>query len=356
VKSAQHALVVGGGVIGLTSAFQLARHGWRVTLLDPHPGGGATWAAAGMIAPIAEIGPGEETNYELQRGAVEAWRSFALDLRDVTRKELLIVEHGSLLLGWDASDRRLVDQFAQVATDFGVIPRHVARDDDPAMFEGVSHRISDGLLIGGDAWLDPDQVVTQVREANAVLGVTMIEDVVSSVRADESRVEATTASESYVGDIGIIATGANPLPTGAVSSGGHTVRPIHGITIRVRGIDRSTQPMIRSYVRGGSFYMVSRPGGYDVLGASSEERRAAGAQVGEVQRLLRDALDVVPALETAVVVETREGNRPASDDLRPFFEVLANGRWAWSSGHFRHGVTLAPIAAQEAIRFAERFA
>jgi glycine oxidase len=113
--------------------------------------------------------------------------------------------------------------------------------------------------------------------------------------------------------------------------------------------------MIRSFVRGNSFYMVSRPGGYDVLGASSEERQEPGAQVGEVQRLLRDALDVVPALETAVVLETREGNRPASDDLRPFFEVLVDGRWAWSSGHFRHGVTLAPIAAREAVRFAERF-
>ena len=114
--------------------------------------------------------------------------------------------------------------------------------------------------------------------------------------------------------------------------------------------------MIRSYVRGGTFYMVSRPGGYNVLGASSEERRESGAQVGEVQRLMRDALDVVPALETAVVLETREGNRPASDDLRPFFEVLGDGRWAWSSGHFRHGVTLAPIAAVQALRFAEAFA
>jgi glycine oxidase len=114
--------------------------------------------------------------------------------------------------------------------------------------------------------------------------------------------------------------------------------------------------MIRSFVRGSTVYMVSRPGGYDVLGASSEERREAGAQVGEVQRLLRDALDVVPALETAVILETREGNRPASDDLRPFFEVLGDGRWSWSSGHFRHGVTLAPIAANEALRFAERVA
>jgi glycine oxidase len=356
VKSAKRALVVGGGVIGLTSAFQLRRHGWDVTVLDPKPGCGATWASAGMIAPIAEIGPGEETNYELQRGAVGAWRLFASDLREVTHKDLVIVENGTLLLGWDGSDRRLVDQFAQIATDLGVVPRRVTRDNEVAMFEGVSPRITDGLLIGGDAWLDPDQVVAHVREANATLGVAMIEDTVISVGGDGTRVVAKTGSESFEGDIGIIATGATELPQGASASGLHTVRPIHGITIRVRGLDRSAQPMIRSFVRGNTFYMVSRTDGYNVLGASSEERRETGAQVGEVQRLLRDALDVMPVLETASVLETREGNRPASQDLRPFFEVLADGRWAWSSGHFRHGVTLAPIAAGEAIRFAERVA
>lgn len=356
MKSAQRALVIGGGVIGLTSAFTLARHGWQVTLLDPKPGSGATWAAAGMIAPIAEIGPGEEANYELQRGAVDAWRSFASELHDVTHTELVIVEHGTLLLGWDGSDRRMVDQFAQVAGDLGVVPRRVSLGDEPAMFEGVTPRIREGLLIGGDAWLDPDQVVAVVSEANAELDVTVVNETVLSVSGDGSRVEAVTASETFAGDIGIIATGANALPTGATTSGIHSVRPIHGITVRVRGLDRSSQPMIRSFVKGNTFYMVSRPGGYDVLGASSEERRERGAQIGELQRLLRDALDVVPALETAVVLETREGNRPASDDLRPFFEVLDDGRWAWSSGHFRHGVTLAPLAAREALRFAEVFA
>jgi glycine oxidase len=353
VKTAQRALVVGGGVIGLTSAYQLARAGWTVTLLDPSPGRGATWAAAGMIAPIAEIGPGEESNYELQRGALDAWRSFAADLHDVTGKELKIVENGTLLVGWDGSDRRLVDQFAAVASDRGVLPRRVLRVDDPALFEGVSPRISEGLLVNDDAWLDPDQVVDLVSEANALLGVTTVHDTVINVCSDLRGVQAATASDTFEADIGILATGADALPAGALTSGSHLVRPIHGVTVRVRGIDRSTQPMIRSFVRGGTFYMVSRPGGYNVLGASSEERREAGAQVGEVQRLLRDALDVVPALETAVLLETREGNRPASDDLRPFFEVLGDGKWAWSSGHFRHGVTLAPIAAHEARRFAE---
>jgi len=355
VKSAHRALVVGGGVIGLTSAFTLARHGWQVTLLDPKPGGGATWAAAGMIAPIAEIGPGEESNYELQSGALQAWRTFADDLRAVTQRELSIVETGTLLLGWDGGDRRMVDQFAQVAGDLGVVPRRVSRDDQVAMFEGISPRIHEGLLVEGDAWLDPDQVVTFLSEANAELGVSMIEEAVISMTGDGTRVEATTESETFAGDIGIVATGAYALPFGATTSGRHVVRPVHGITVRVRGIDRSAQPMVRSFVRGATFYMVSRPGGYNVLGASSEERLETGAQVGEVQRLLRDALDVVPGLETALVLETRDGNRPASDDLRPFFEVLRDGRWAWSSGHFRHGVTLAPLAAREALRFAEAF-
>jgi len=355
VKTTKDALIVGGGVIGLTSAFQLARAGWRVTVFDPAPGCGATWAAAGMIAPIAEIGPGEKANYELQRGALVAWRTFADDVRATTQKNLLIVETGTLLLGWDGSDRRLVDQFSLVAAELGVEPRRVSRSEEPAMFEGVSPRIPDGLLVGGDAWLNPDQVVEFVSEANRTLDVSFVDEAVLHVGGDANGVKATTASGEFVGDIGIMATGAFPVPSGVTTSGTHSVRPVHGITVRVRGIDRSSQPMIRSFVKGSTVYMVSRPGGYNVLGASSEERSETGAHVGEVQRLLRDALDVVPALETASILEVREGNRPASEDLRPFFEVLTDGRWAWSSGHFRHGVTLAPIAAREALRFAESF-
>jgi glycine oxidase len=101
--------------------------------------------------------------------------------------------------------------------------------------------------------------------------------------------------------------------------------------------------------------MVSRPGGYCVLGASSDEQRDLVVEVGELQRLLRNALDLVPSLESAAIIETRQGLRPASKSLSPFFEVV-DGRWAWVSGHYRHGVTLAPLAANEALNFAKSFA
>ena len=127
MQTAKRALVVGGGVIGLTSAFRLARDGWQVSLFDPSLGHGATWAAAGMIAPIAEIGPGEETNYELQRGALDAWREFARDLRSFSEQELTIREVGTLLVGWDGSDRRLVERTTAARRTTG------ARDPEPAI-------------------------------------------------------------------------------------------------------------------------------------------------------------------------------------------------------------------------------
>ena len=345
-------LIVGAGVIGTTSAFRLARTGWRVTLFDPAPGSGATWAAAGMIAPSAEVSPGEEENFALQRGALAAWRDVARDVFDVTGDALDVFETGTLLVGYDASDRRLVDQFALVAQRFGVEPQLVTRDDHEALFDGVSPRVYEGLLLAGDAWLDPDQAIDLLSKANASLGVKVVRQQVLTATTGGDHVEVTTADQTFRGDVGILATGARALPQGVADRVANVVRPVRGMTVRVQGVDRSSLPTLRAIVRGRSLYMVSRPGGYCVLGASSDEQEELVVEVGELQRLLRDALDLVPSLESAAIVETRQGLRPASKDLAPFVETV-DERWAWLSGHYRHGVTLAPLAAREAQSFAE---
>jgi glycine oxidase len=347
--------VVGGGVIGMSSAFRLARGGWRVTLFDPTPGGGATWAAAGMIAPNGEISPGERENYLRQRDALASWRLLAAELLDVTGDTLAIVQTGTLLVGFDAGDRRLVEQFDLVADEFGVTGERVTRDTHAAYFDGVTARIREGLYYPEDAWVDPDQVMDLLSRANEQLGVTLVRESVMSASASNGHVEVATSSGTYRGDVGILATGSRALPEGVAQRVAHVVRPVRGMTVRVRGVDRSDQPVLRAYVRGRSCYLVSRPGGYCVVGASSDEQGELGVEVGELQRLLRDALDIVPALETAEIVETRQGLRPASKDLEPFVEVVEE-RWAWLSGHYRHGVTLAPLSSLEALEFAMSFA
>jgi glycine oxidase len=308
-----------------------------------------------MLAPSAEAAPGERRNYELQRHAVSAWREVARELHDVTGETLDVVETGTLLVGYDASDRRLVEQFEYVAQEFGVSRERVTRESHPSYFEGLTPRIRDGVFLAGDAWLDPDQAMKLLTDASRALGVEHVRQRVESVASAEDDVEVTIAEGVVKGDVGVLATGASALPKGVAESVDHSVRPVRGMTVRVSGFDRSTQPVVRAFVRGRSFYVVSRPGGYCVLGASSDEQSELVVEVGELQRLLRDALDVVPSLEAATVVETRQGLRPATSDLSPFLEVV-DGRWAWASGHYRHGVTLAPLTALEVARFARELA
>ena len=344
-------LVVGAGIIGLTCAWRLARSGLEVTVFDPAPGRGATWAAAGMIAPHAEVAPGERENFELQRGALTAWQLLAGDLERLVGARIDIHVTGTLLTAWDASDRRLLEQYLKVANDYGVSSAVVRRESHPEVFVALSDRITSGLLLEGDGWLDPDQAVRVLDEGLRSLGVRIVRESVHEIEGDASGVVVHHDSGATRAHAGIVATGAFGLPRGATPSGEHAVRPVRGMTVRVEGIDRSQSPTLRCLVRGRPFYVVSRPGGYCVLGASSDERTGTLVEVGELQRLLRDALDVVPALESASLVETRVGLRPASHDLAPFLEEWTAMRWAWSSGHYRHGVTLAPLWAERALDF-----
>ncbi len=347
-------IIVGAGIIGLTTAFRLAQRGHRVTLFDPAPAMGATHAAAGMLAPTAEIAPGEQENYRYQQGAVAAWRDLASELAVLTGRELSIVQTGTLIVGWDSGDRRLIDQFRGVAQDFGAPLRPVARDSEPEMFRGITSRIRDGLFMNEDAWLDPDDAVTLLREANEQLAVQLVQERVITVVSSEHGVAVRSESGVTRANRGIVTTGAAGLPAGLSGPESARVRPVRGVTARVRGLERVNAPTIRAFLRGRAFYMVSRPGGYHVLGATAEEKAEPLVEVGELARLLRDGLDVVPELDGATFVEVRNGLRPATPDLRPFLVELDPPGWLWSSGHYRHGVTVAPLAAADTLEALER--
>jgi glycine oxidase len=342
-------VVVGGGIIGLATAYRFARAAWRVTLVDPSPARGATWAAAGMLAPSAELLPGEEENLNQQRRAVAEWQTLSDELAELVGRGPTITLRGTLLVGWDASDRALAAQFAHVAREANVEVRVVRREDEPELFAEVSPRVVEGYLFDGDGWIDPDDAVATLLSANQQLGVDVVPETVRRVESSTDGVVAIGDSIKIHADYGVLTTGAQPLPEGA--KGRHVVRPIRGITTRLTGLDRSRQPTLRAYVRGRSFYLVSRPDAYCVIGATAEERPEARVEFGELARLMRDALEIVPGLDGAEYLETRYGLRPVSTDLDPFIELLDDGRWIWASGHYRHGVTMAPLASSAIYSF-----
>ena len=77
-------VVVGGGVIGLGVAWRARLAGLSVTLVDPAPGAGASWAAAGMLAPVTEVHYGEEALLALNLASAARYPSFVAELEDAT--------------------------------------------------------------------------------------------------------------------------------------------------------------------------------------------------------------------------------------------------------------------------------
>ncbi len=102
--------VVGGGVIGLACAWELSRNGHVVTVLAPAPGrDGASWVAAGMLAPVTEAQFGESALTGLLVEGAGRWPAFAAALEGATGHDVGYDTTGTVTVALDASDRASLD-------------------------------------------------------------------------------------------------------------------------------------------------------------------------------------------------------------------------------------------------------
>src|ERR1700751_3580247 len=94
-------LIVGGGVIGLATAWRAAQRGLRVALADPDPGKGASYAAAGMLTPVAEAAYAERELFDLGSTSLRRYPDFAAELTDVTGLPTGFRQTGTLQVAYD---------------------------------------------------------------------------------------------------------------------------------------------------------------------------------------------------------------------------------------------------------------
>jgi glycine oxidase len=345
-------LVVGGGVIGLASALRLAKSGLRVTVFDDAPAMGTSFAAAGMLAPSAESTPEHHAFASQTLLALSKWDHFAGVLSEASGRQVDVHRSGSLFVAWDASDRREMNRYFQVASSQGITSSAVSREAHSALFEGINPRCADGIHAPMDAFVEPDEVLAALLVGARHCGVEFVADRVIECSSTPGEVTATTLSGRHSARCGIIATGVQEEPLAILATSRHKLRPVRGVTVRLQLAHGSPQPMIRGIVQGRTIYIIRRPDGSALIGATSDESAIVHVEAAAVRRLLEDATTILPELDEAAFVEARVGLRPASSDHLPFFELLDEGPWAWSSGHFRHGYLLAPLAAEAAVGFA----
>lgn len=346
-------VVIGAGLIGLATAWRLAADGMQVTVCDPTPGTQTSNVAAGMLAPVTEVEYGEDDLLALNLAGVDAWPGFATELEELTGLSAGLHQTGTLSVAYDVDDaaalRRLADYQRRLGLEVEELSGRDARRREPLLATGVSG----GVWVPDDHSVDNRQAVAALLRAVDLSGVALIRQRVSHVITSGTTAigvqleNGDTVHAAYV--IGAAGPWSSQLD-GVPEELRPPVRPVKGEVLRLR-VPEAYRPALRHTVRatarGFSVYLVPRPGGELVVGATTSELGYdTRVLAGGVFSLLRDARTVLPILDELELVETIAGLRPATPDNAPILGPSGLDRLLWATGHYRNGVLLTPITAQ----------
>jgi glycine oxidase len=342
--------VVGGGVIALSSAWELSRNGHEVTVVSPTPGrDGASWVAAGMLAPVTEAQFGESALTMLLLEGAGRWPAFAGALEAASGQSIGYDTTGTLTVALDASDRASLDDLLAYQHSLGLDATRRSASECRDLVPALSPSLRGGIEVPGDHQVDNRALLSALVEANRAAGVTFDRVTVTAVAAGPALVLAD--GRRLFPDQVVLAPGVG-LPAIAGLDGAPTpeVRPVKGHILRLGPAPGITAPLlartVRGLVRGHSVYLVPRGDGSLVVGATVEERGAdTTVQAGAVHELLCDARAIVPGVDELELREAAAGLRPGTPDNMPRIGWSGIENVAFATGHYRNGILLAPLTA-----------
>jgi glycine oxidase len=331
-------VIAGAGIIGLSAALDLRRHGLRVVVVERGRAmAEASWAAAGMLAandpenPVA-LRPLSALSLRLYPGfleQIERFSGFHIAIR--TRVALQGTRSGHRFSAAEAEEGRRLN--AAEIEDFA--PGLAPGDRDFLLLEEMS--------------LDPRDLCGAMPSAVREAGATVAEETaVLSVRIDGSGLEVETSRGSISAGAFLNCCGAWAGQLAARGGDRASVEnlrlePRKGQIVTVR-LPHSEE--LRTVVRTPETYLVPRGDGRVVLGATVERAGFDKAVHAEVVRtLVEEAAALWPPIGRAQIVDSWAGLRPGSGDGLPALGRCGDpGCWL-ATGHFRNGILLAPATA-----------
>ncbi|MGW5260078.1 glycine oxidase ThiO [Microbispora sp. NPDC004025] len=337
-------VIAGGGVAGLAAAWRAVRRGLSVAVADPVPGGGATHASAGMLAPVSEVTYTEEPLLRLGLASLAAWPGFRAELEDESGVELDYRTEGTLEVARGADDMAYLDDLAAFERTLGLRVERLTGRECRSYEPMLAPSVRGGLLARDDAWVNPRRVVRALLTAFEKAGGTLVAKRVSGIDASGTggpSVRLASGEAVAAGQV-VVAAGswsASLLP-------GLPVRPVKGEILRLRGPQGFLTRCVRGLVHGSPAYLVPRGDGEITLGATAQELGYdARVTAGGVYELLRDARELVPGITELELTETTVGFRPGTPDNLPLIGPAGPPGVFAATGHGRNGVLLSPITA-----------
>lgn len=340
-------IVVGAGIVGCAVAYELARRGASVQVVDGRSVGmGATQASAGVLAPYIEA---DEKNNVLLDLAVRSLQLYDQFISDVASDSgVTVTYHRTGTLEVATSDERMATlrniaaRFEAQGVPLGLLDGQAARAEEPHLGGDVVG----GLLVPTHGFVVAGELTRALATAARRHGAQLVEgNHVQRIVGAGGDLVVETARGSLAGNAVVLAAGSWSGRVAIVGMEASVpVRPVRGQLLHVAW----NGPPLRRVIWSERCYLVPWDDGTLLVGATVEDVGFdERTTVAGVRDLLDAACDLVPHAWTAGFLGARVGLRPGSGDQLPIVgssRVLPNLMYA--TGHYRNGVLLAPLTAQ----------
>lgn len=339
-------VIVGGGVIGLSIAYRLAREGVLSTLLDRRDvGREASWAGAGMIPANTER---LRTNpsVELRSWSAVLYPEWSAALLEETGIDNGYRRTGGVDLAFTEDEDRELRSTAGRWKGEGIVFERLAPDDFRRVEPALSPEVRSAYFLPDRAQIRNPRHLQALAAASVNRGVVVREDV--TVNGFETRAGRILAAR--------LSSGLLPCGTLVLAAGAWTGGLIEGLGLNVptppvKGqivLLKPDQPLLKRIVEYGRHYLVPRDDGRVLIGSTEED---AGFDTRSTPIGVRDLIDVAlrlcPVLASASVEKTWAGLRPGSLDTRPYIGPLPGfSNLFVASGHKRAGLQLSTATAE----------
>jgi len=338
--------VVGGGVIGASVAFHLAREGIEVALLERDAlASGASGAAAGMLTPTSEAGDAGPF-YRWARRSLAGFETLAAELLERSGVDCELVRCGTLRLAFDETDVARLRERAASFPDASLewLDAGALRGAEPqAAADAVG-----GVFAPGEAHVRSPLLARAFAAAARRLGARVETGVeVTRLRVAADRVTAVETREGAWSTPRVVVCAGAWSATGGIWPPGLPPLPVVPVRGQILSVEAPT-PALATTLLGAGGYVVAKCDGSLVVGATEEHVGFDARVTGEgLRQVLEIGLRLVPAVADCTFRSAWAGLRPASADGLPIIGPIEQVEGlAVATGHHRNGVLLSPITGE----------
>jgi glycine oxidase len=341
-------VIVGGGIIGGSIAFDLARRNLRVAVLDRqelmHE---ASWAAAGMLSPAPDC-PAAIPLVPLARASLAIYAKFVGAVEDASGISTGYRGGGAVEVICHGDVERELSTLVALLHGLGLACDALPLDDIHNMEPALGRNARAAALLPDECSINPRRLTAAVLAAAASENAELCPGMeVTSLHIDGKRCVGvkTSSGEIFHAAQVVLAAGcwSSRIPEAAPFA---PTAPVRG---QLAALRHSGIP-IRHVLRSEHGYIVPR--GMDspqtvVVGSTLEnagyEKRVTS---GGIEKILSAANELVPGLAAAEIIETWSGLRPGTPDQLPILGPTDIDGLVLATGHYRNGILLAPITAK----------